>query len=88
MDSINVMPFVFGGLAIVFGLNVLRYVLQIVRHPGRETSPPLLAGAEPARPAAPAEPSRGPSLVDRALGLVVLGLLFVSRARGHDASGG
>ena len=84
MDSFNVMPFVFGGFAVLFGLGVWHSLLEIVRHPGRETSPPIPA-MTPSPPSPPA-PARHDdrSLVDRALGLVMLGLLVVSRARGHD----
>jgi hypothetical protein len=82
VDSFNVMPLVFGGLAVLFGLGVWRNLLQIVRHPRRETSPPMPVTAAPPPPAMARHDNR--TLVDRALGLIVLGLLFVSRARGHD----
>ncbi|HLH20884.1 MAG TPA: hypothetical protein VK066_00050 [Chloroflexota bacterium] len=86
MDSFNVMPIVFGGLAVLFGIGVWRNVLRTVRHPGRETSPPIPAIAAAPAPSPPAPtPHDERSLVDRALGLVVLGLLFVSRARARRA---
>jgi hypothetical protein len=55
VDNLNVMPIVFGLLALLFAAGVARSLLQIVRHPGPESAPPL-----PARPR-PAVRSRSPS---------------------------
>jgi hypothetical protein len=84
MDSFNVMPFVFGGFAVLFGLGVWHTLVQIVRHPGPETSPPIPATTAPSPPPTAPAHQDDRSLVDRALGLVVLGLLVLSRARGRD----
>ncbi len=74
MDNFNVMPIVFGLLALIFAAGVAYNLVQIVRHPSPETSPPLPARAEPA-PARSSRPRPGQAL----LGLVLyaLGLLLL-----------
>jgi hypothetical protein len=64
MDSFNVMPLVFGLLAVVFATGVVRALLPIIRQPPPEAAALPRASGEPApaipalsRPYAPAPPA-------------------------------
>ncbi len=75
MDNLNVMSIVFGLLAVLFAAGVAHSLVQIVRHPGPEASPPILA-----RPAPPPYPQR-PAEHSGALlasGLFVFALLLLN----------
>ena len=76
MDNLNVMPIVFGLLALLFAAGVARSLLQIVRHPGPEGATPL-----PARPRpAPAHTSSShPLAALRGVARYGLGLLLLNR---------
>lgn len=97
MDSFNVMPLVFGLLAMAFAAGVLRTLVPIVRHPPPEASALPRASGEPSpaipsltRPYAPppARPGRhapGALVAPALLGLGVLFVVDLLRGRGRAA---
>jgi len=72
VDNLNVMPIVFGLLAVIFAAGVARSLVQIVRHPGPEGSPLL-----PARAAQPAPEQPRAQPLQALLGAALYALILL-----------